>query len=304
MKDRIKPIDLSIISTYMGRWLTLVMTLFVVGIAISALVSGGDAQRNIIDICVYDDRPARVMSVYEPLRLLLSDETRRPVVLHAAGERHVQCDLFVMSTHEFLTRKEALGIEAIYEIRRTAKRNDSAVLIARSKEPIDYSGLSPEDVVFSDPHSVNGFWVQLSMLSKLGFRMPGSLSELRFAGSEGDQSRVVLGVVYGAYRLGACRLSDITSLTERGVIGGREVAVLAREDALPEIVIATRAGETRYYAGKLKNIARLVDEAASPVNQPETVRLLKSYGVTALEPVNGGQIREVGGLYEQTAAGH
>ncbi len=304
MKDRIKPIDLSIISTYMGRWLTLVIALFVVGVAISALVSGGDAQHNIIDICVYDDRPSRVMSVYEPLRLLLSDETRRPVVLHAGDEKHLQCDLFVMSTHEFLMRSDELGIEAIYEIRRTAKRGDSAILIARSEESIDYSRLSPEDVVFSDPHSVNGFWVQLSMLSKQGFRIPELLSDLRFAGGEGDQSRVVLGVVYGAYRLGACRLSDVTSLTERGVIGRGEVAVLEREDALPETVIATRTSGTRYYTRKLKNIARLVDEAASPVNQPETVRLLKSYGVAALEPVSRGQIREVGDLFERTAGGH
>ena len=304
MKDKIKPIDLSIISTYMGRSLTLVIALFVVGVAISALVSGGDAQHNIIDICVYDERPSRVMRVYEPLRLLLRDETRRPVVLHAGNERHLQCDLFVMSTHDFLTRSDALGIEAIYEIRRTAKSNDSAILIARSQETIDYSRLSPEDVVFSDPHSVNGFWVQLSMLSKEGFRMPGSLSELRFAGSEGDQSRVVLGVVYGAYRLGACTLSDVASLAERGVIGGEEIAVLARENVLPETVIAARKGQTRYYTRKLKNIARLVDEAASPVNQPETVRLLKSYGVAALEPVSGEQMREVGGLFERTAGGH
>ena len=115
---------------------------------------------------------------------------------------------------------------------------------------------------------------------------------------------MVLEVVYGAYRLGACTLSDLASLVERGVIGGEEIAVLARENVLPETVIAARKGQTRYYMRKLKNIARLVDEAASPVNQPETVRLLKSYGVAALEPVSGEQMREVGGLFERTAGGH
>jgi hypothetical protein len=305
VKDKIKPIDLSIISTYMGRSLTAVIALFVVGVAISALVSGGDAQRNIIDICVYGNRTSRVMNVYEPLRVLLSDETRRPVVLHMGDERHLECDLYVMSTHDYLARSRELGIEAIYEIRRTEKRDDSAILIARSSEDaIDYSRLSPEDVAFSGPYSVNGFWVQLSMLSRQGFQMPASPSEFRFAGSEGDQSRVVLGVVYGAYRLGACRLSDVTSLTERGVIGGGEITVLAREAALPETVIAARTGETRYYTRKLKNIARLVDKTAAPTNQTETVRLLKSYGVGALEPVNEGRIRKAGSLFERAGGDH
>jgi hypothetical protein len=288
MKDKIKPIDLSIISTYMGRPLTVVIALFVAGVTISALIGGGDAQRNIIDVCVHDDRPSRVMSVYEPLRVLLSDETRRPVVLHAGEERHVDCDLYVMPTHDYLSRADELGIEAIYEIRRTEKRNDSAILIGRSSEnAIDY-----------------GFWVQLSMLSRNGFQMPASPSELRFAGCVGDQSRVVLGVVYGAYRLGACRLSDVTSLTEKGVIDGDEITVLARADALPETVIAAHTGETRYYARKLKNIARLVDEAASPVNQTETVRLLKSYGVGGLGPVSKGRIQEANGLFKQAAGVH
>jgi hypothetical protein len=305
MKDKIKPIDLSIISTYMGRPLTVVIALFVAGVTISALIGGGDAQRNIIDVCVHDDRPSRVMSVYEPLRVLLSDETRRPVVLHAGEERHVDCDLYVMPTHDYLSRADELGIEAIYEIRRTEKRNDSAILIGRSSEnAIDYSRLSPEDVAFSGPYSVNGFWVQLSMLSRNGFQMPASPSELRFAGCVGDQSRVVLGVVYGAYRLGACRLSDVTSLTEKGVIDGDEITVLARADALPETVIAAHTGETRYYARKLKNIARLVDEAASPVNQTETVRLLKSYGVGGLGPVSKGRIQEANGLFKQAAGVH
>jgi ABC-type phosphate/phosphonate transport system substrate-binding protein len=245
------------------------------------------------------------MHTYEPLRTLLSDETRRPVVLHAGDEQHVECDIFIMSTHDFLAKTDGLGVEAIYEIRRTAKREDSAILIARSpREKVDYSQLSAADIVFSSPHSVNGFWMQLAMLAENGFQMPASSSDFRFAGGDGDQSRVILGVVYGAYRLGACRLSDVALLTERGVIDGDEIAVLERRDALPETVIAVRPGDARYYAAKLKNIARLVDEAAAPVNQPETVRLLKSYGVGGLEPVDGGHIRKAGGLLARATGDH
>ena len=82
MKDRIKPIDVSILSTYMGRSLTIVVTVVVVGIAISAYLAGGGPERNTISVCVPAGSSAiAAMRTYEPLRALLSKVTRRPADL-------------------------------------------------------------------------------------------------------------------------------------------------------------------------------------------------------------------------------
>ncbi|MDH3216785.1 MAG: phosphate/phosphite/phosphonate ABC transporter substrate-binding protein, partial [Candidatus Krumholzibacteria bacterium] len=214
MKDRIKPIDVSIISTYMGRSLTAVVAVFVIAVAVSALISRRGVERNVIDVCVSDGHEiARSLQVYEPLTILLSRETRRPVILHACVDTWVSGhDVYIMPIDEFFRHGRRLDLEALFEVKH-GERDDEAVLIARdSLGMADCADVSPSQVAFSTPDSVNRFWVQMSMLSQRGFKGPNSLSDFRFEGSAFDGTRVVFGVLYGQYRLGACKRSDIGSL--------------------------------------------------------------------------------------------
>lgn len=300
MKDGIKPIDLNIISAYMGRSLTLVIAVFIIVVAVSAFVTrGGGAQRNIIDVCVDDGPTGRVIRDYEPFQALLSDQTRRPVHLalcHGDWERGY--DLYVMPIDEYFKHSTGLGVEAFYEVKNTERRKDSALLVGSSSAGvIDYASLSPTQVAFATPRSMNGFRVQLSMLEQRGFRVPASVSELRFEGGL-DPSRVLLGVVHGTYRLAACRMSDLTTLVERGVIRQGELALIERADALPELVVAAPPSQIAYYRGKLAGIGRLLDEITMPASRKETVTLLKSNGIRALEPIEHGQIEEARRLFE------
>jgi ABC-type phosphate/phosphonate transport system substrate-binding protein len=303
MKDKIKPIDLSIISSYMGRSLTGAIALFVIAVAVSSLFSGGGPQRNIIDVCVFDSRTVWPRDAYAPFRMLLSGEARRPVVLHVCEENwDREYDLYILPTGVYLQYSARLGIEALYEVRHTQRPRDSAILVARpTDENVDFASMSPADVAFSTRSSINGFLIQLSILAERGFKMPAAVDQFRFEGGAGDESRVILGVLYGAYRLGACRLSDLSSLTERGVIRAGELTVVDRAEALPEIVIAAPSGEATYYRRRLKHIDALLDEITAPGDQNGSVRLLKSYGIKGLEPVDEGRIEKTRRLFEQYA---
>ncbi|MFQ5512675.1 MAG: hypothetical protein ACE5EO_12615, partial [Candidatus Krumholzibacteriia bacterium] len=166
MRDRIKPIDVSILSTYMGRSLTIVVAVVVVGIAVSAYLTGGP-ERNTVSICVpAGGSAARALRRYEPFRALLSSETRRPAELMACeGTWPPGCDLYVMPAHEYFRHARELGVTAFYEVLLGAGTDGGAVLVARSPSDIDFAKLQPGDIAFAGPSSVNGFWVQMSSLA-------------------------------------------------------------------------------------------------------------------------------------------
>jgi hypothetical protein len=135
-------------------------------------------------------------------------------------------------------------------------------------------------------------------MAERGFVLPAA-GNYRFAGTDLDGSRVVFGVLYGEYRVGCCRMSDLRMLTERGTIHKGELTVVYDRLALPEMLIAAPVEEVDYYRGKLGGIRALLDERARPPTKSDTVELLKSLGVKGLEPVSNDRLEEARRLYEQ-----
>ncbi len=312
MKDKLRLIDVSILSSYMGRALTVVVTIFVVGIAISALVQSGGSDHGIIRVCV----PAQLyagdaVEAYEPFRALLSRETRRPVELVECGRQWPEgFDVYVMPIDEYLRYAPGLDALGLYEIKLSERRSDKAVIISRPPETdgdldtsgavlVDFAGVLPHEVAFSHPLSVNGFWLQAAAMVGAGFEMPGDVRELRFEGSRREGGRVVYGVLFGTYRLGACKLSEIVSLSERGIIEGDELRVIHTDDVLPELVVAVRRSRSRYFGRKIGGVARLLDEPVSPARQDHTVELLKSYGICRLDPVEESPLERAEMLFRR-----
>lgn len=288
MKNKIKLVDVSILSTYMGRWLTGFVTLFVVGITISALLSSGNTEHSIVGMCVGSPfLGSKTPEFFDPLRVLLARETRRPVVLSFSGE---PCrsghDLYVLPIEHYLDYADELELVPLYEVRPRFYQ-DRVVLFARASEgSIDISALAPRDVVFSDPSSINGFLLPLSILFDRGFEAPAGVDAFRFEGAETDRSRVIFSVLFGDYRIGACRLTDLTELIEAGVIRQGELKVIGGRETFPDWIIATRREDESYYRGKLRSISRTLRSDVATTNQGEQVRLLKSYGIGDLEPVD------------------
>jgi hypothetical protein len=141
-------------------------------------------------------------------------------------------------------------------------------------------------VVFTAPTSANGCWAQLAMLEEAGFKAPAGLEHYHFEGSPSDGTRVVFSVIYGTYRLGACRVADLTRLTEERMLRRGEIHVIRKADPVPELVIAAAPGQAGYYRRKLRNIQDMLDEHAVPAMQDDTVKLLKSFGIRRLRPID------------------
>lgn len=300
MKNKIKIIDVNILSSYMGKWLTVFVAVFVVGVTISALLSrGGSTERNIVTIGVPQGRtPDDAARLYGPLRTLIVRETRRPVVVTPqAGEWSADLDLYVMPIHEFVRQADRLALVPIYEVNRTGRPTDYAILIVRSDDAsVDIAQLSAREVVFTDRYAINGFWVQAAAMMKSGFVLPMDANQIHFAGVGEDVSRVIFSVLYGEYRVGACRLSDLVSMTERGVIRGGELRVLSKFNALPERVIGAHEREAPYYRDKLASLGRDLAQVPAATSD-DTIELLKALGFRGLQPVGPARIESAREAY-------
>jgi hypothetical protein len=299
VKNKLRVIDVSILSTYMGRALTVFVTLFVVGIAASAIIGGG-FERNVIRVCVpVEARPGEAVENFEPLRALLARETHRPVTLvECAGEWPSGMDLYVMPIGEYFRRERELEVKAIFEAAASEAPNDRAVVIARqSTAPSDVESLTVRDVVFVGPASVNGFWVQADALEPEG--QPGDPSRFVFEGASNDATRVICGVALGVFKFGACKLSEVSELSRRGVIEPRELRVVGSRGALPETVIAVRRREERYFLAKIGRIAALIGDGSPSAHERESVRLLGSAGVRRLDRLDTARVGEVRRLFDR-----
>jgi hypothetical protein len=304
MKNKLKLIDVSMLSSYMGRALTGIVTLFVIAVAISAWLSGGGRgfDRGVIAVCVrvvpteWDSQ-----RVFEPFRSLLSGETRRPVVVtQCVDEWPMGFDLYVLPVHDYFKYERPFGIRALFEIQSSVRQSDKAVIVSRERmDGVLPVTAAPTEFVFTHPMSVNGFWVQAAALEQGGLEMPEDLRHLRFTGSAAGGERAIFDVLCGAYRFGACKLSEITALSRNGSMQPGELNVTHVDDALPELVIAARVDDSRYYTRILERVARLLDEVTSSAREDETVGLLKPRGVRGFLPLGPGRIEEARQLFDR-----
>jgi hypothetical protein len=301
MKNKIRLIDVSMLSSYMGKSLTVFVTIFVVGIAVSALIGDGGIEKNVVRVCVPGGpRPGEAVNTYEPLRALLGRETRQPVILvERSGQWPKGCDLYVMPVDEFFRWEGDLDVTALYEIGPSDRQNDKAVLIApQSERDLDVSRVTTAEVAFVHPKSVNGFWVQADGLMRAGVGWAKG-TEFRFEGALGDATRVICGVSIGSFGLGACRLSEVSALSETGVIDAGQVRVVWSGDALPETVIAVNVREAGYFGARIGLIAKLLENEAAAKGQSDSVRLLKAIGVCRLDRVDPVRMGRVRGLFDR-----
>ncbi|UCH82772.1 MAG: hypothetical protein JSW50_09855 [Candidatus Latescibacterota bacterium] len=303
MKNKLRLIDISMLSSYMGRVLTVGVTLFVIVVAIAAYLSDGGRgiERGVIAICICAvPGLGDTDQVFEPFRVLLGRETRRPVIVTKCdGEQPAGFDLYILPVHRYFEAEQKLDIQALFEIQSTERQADKAVVVSKESAGSPEQGMrSLEDIVFSHPKSVNGFWVQAAMLEINGFEMPEDLLSLNFAGTVSSGARVISDVLCGAHRYGACKLSEVTTRIRDGSVRTGELHVWPVREVLPELVIAARVGESGYFSDKLDRVAKLLDEETSPAREDETVGLLRSRGVRRLFSIDAKRIGEVRRLFE------
>lgn len=296
MKNKVRLIDVNIVSSYMGRFLTVIVTVAVLAITVSALVSdGGNPHRRTLVLGVAaDGNEPEYPEHFEPLKAVLARESGRLVELRRVSTNpEPACELYVMPAVDFLERDYDGQLVPVYSICALAGGRDNAVLLSRPGwQETDLSSLAASDVVFARPASGGCFWLQLEALEARGFTPPADLRDLRFA----PGPRVVLEVMTGGCKLGACRQRDVLSLLESGALRDGDVAFVQSIPAPPDQIFACRKGDVEYFTKLLQKVATSLADARPPAAADETILLLKAHGIRSLRPVATGEMGAVGEL--------
>jgi hypothetical protein len=301
MKNKLRMIDINIVSTYMGRFLTIIVTVIVMAITVSALVSKGGMRNHqslLVEVPPVAGEPD-ASAWFEPLRDLLAVETKRTVKVQVRGGGwRGGCELYVFPIAEFLAVGQHHGLVPLYEIGSLERRRDAALLIARNAESSPAEP-SADDVLFSHPQSVNGFWIQLKMLEAAGFPTPERLESLHFASAPAPGARVVYSVLMGEFPVGACRASDLAKAVSAGGVGKDELTVIRSSPATPETVIACRPADVDYYRRVLARTAARVAAPDASDHGQSAVALLKSKGMRSLRPVSAEELTRTTELFDE-----
>jgi hypothetical protein len=295
MKNKLQIIDVTIVSGYMGRFQTVIVALMVLAITAHALVTRGDARGHVtMTVAV----PASEFgeSVFEPFSRLIARRTSRSVVL-TRGDWERPAEVYVMPAIEFMERREALGLRALFSV--TAANRDQAVIVTRAGTtsiPTDAG-----EVLFGPLRSLNACWVQLRALARDRVPVPVSADSLVCV-SSGGGDRVISAVLSGAVEYGACRSSDIARLERRGVISPDEIGVVLEAPTLPEFIVAARAEDVGYVVNSLGGLGAVFEAPSSSPRDRDLVELLTERGFGSFHPTSGSQIADLETLLEFRAA--
>lgn len=285
--NRVKPIDISILSAHMGHIQTAVVAAVVVGLALHAWFTRSSVRDDEVLTIAIDGDADRM----DPLVRLIARRTSRVTDVESIGGM-ARADLVVMPSLEFTRRRDELALVALFGLE--AAPGDRALLVAAP----GHTGLPRriDEVLFSGPASVNGCWVQLSVLDG-NLAVPATVDSLRFVPGA-DAARVPWAVARGDAGFGACRASDLD--------GADTLAVVLEQAALPEWIIAARPEEAPYFRERLAPLADAFADPGAHSDELDLVELLAGRGLGSFRGISPGQwsrLEEAGAVMERLTEG-
>lgn len=298
MKNKLQLIDVNIVSAYMGRFQTGIVALLVLGITAHALVTRGSARGHVTMVLAAPAGDEVDGGVCETFARLVARRTSRSVVV-ASGRWDDASELYLMPTVEFMERREELGLRALFGVGTVAW--DHAVIVAREKA----NGVPRDagEVLVESPWSLNACWVQLRALASERVPVPRSADSLRCAPGHGAE-RVIMAVLAGTERYGACRRSDLDRMTRRGTLRPDDLDVVLEAPALPELIVAAREADARYVVDCLGGLGAVFEDPQTSPRDRDTVELLRERGMGSFRPVSGSQLAAIESVFEfMTARG-
>jgi hypothetical protein len=303
MNQKIELIDFSLISTYFGKYLTVFVTLVVFAITVSALLSNEADVGGVLKIAVTDgDSSHTQIESFESFGRLLSSQVRRAVKIVPYSIDEQDVDLYVMSLDQFIDDKQSLALVPLYSLADFPADEDNAVVItAVSNDTIAYDRLLPSEIAFTDSLSANGFWLQLEAIEKNGFHLPERMDQLRFEGAENHSMRVVLGVQWNRYTLGACSMSDIIFLENSGLLNRDEIRIVTTMDALPEMLFATTQEKADYFRDALEKVDEILRSPNASHGFRVAVAEMQASGFKRFLPVREDQLNRAEKLVQYLA---
>lgn len=244
-RNRLFNLDYSMLSSYLGRWSTVLVFAVIILITAGALfLEEDDIAHMPVEIGVYDLDSAVVHQRLGDLARFVRGKGGGDI-----GWTYMRdvddpegCDFYLMTSLRFAPYLERRELDcSLIATEMEGRRYSRGVVITKSGGGTDDGrGTS---AIFTSPFSVAGFLSPYRAIVSSGLDLSPSNARIDFAGAE---ERVLYGVVFGAYRFGGISLERLRYFEERGMFRDGEIEIVMQGEPYPEMVLAaSRNGEER-----------------------------------------------------------
>jgi hypothetical protein len=244
-RNRLFKLDYSMLSSYLGRWSTVLIFTVIILIAGGALfIEEDDIAHMPVEIGVYDLDSAVVHRRLEDLARFIRGKGGGDIewTYMRGGDAPEGCDFYFMSSLRFAPYLEGGKLDCSLIVTMSeGRRYSSGVVITKAGR--ESGGGSGSGVVFTSPFSAAGFLSPYRAIVSSGIDLSPENVRIDFAGTE---ERVLFGILFGAYEFGGISLERLRYLEERSMVGENEIEIVMRGEPYPEMVLAAgRGGDER-----------------------------------------------------------
>lgn len=293
--------DYRLISSYLSRWVTGIVFLAIIALAVGALFLKADDMAHtpiVIGVCAFDS--ARAGSALEQFSEFCRGKGCGDIRWRylEPARRLSGCDFYITTSLDLsapLARGD-LGCALIAAERQGHRYSRSSVLVKAGVTELPARGAR---IIFGSSRSAAGFVAPCRALERSGYAL--SDASIEFAGSYPGDERVVFGVLYDAYDAAGMSLERLQALIKAGIVREGEIAVFCEGEAFPEIVMAY---DPSSYKQELMSFARHLPGVLDRV--PRSLRSeLAALGIAGLytaRKIDIERIKELDALIPPAAA--
>ena len=244
-RNRLFNLDYSMLSSYLGRWSTVLVFTAIILIAAGALfLEEDDIAHMPVRIGVYDLDSTVVHQRLEDLARFVRGKGGGDIswVYLRGSDDPEGCDFYLMTSLRLSPYLERGELDCpLLVTMMEGRRYSRGVVIARAG---DEGGVEAgRGVIFTSPFSAAGFISPYQAIVTAGYDLSDASSVVEFAGAE---ERVLYGVLFGSFRFGGIGLERLRYLEERGMVREGEIEIVMQGEHYPEMVLAAgRNGEKR-----------------------------------------------------------
>jgi hypothetical protein len=258
MAEAPKAGETAMLSSYLGRWMSLVLLLVLVALAAAALFLRPDYPAHVplrIGICAFDSITAGPTLSSFASSVRERDGGDITWVWLDAGAEPEGCDFYIMtSPQEFASHRTQRRECLLLSTSRSDGSLTMGIVIVREGAEPDWSGAA-----FTSSISATGFISPLAAIAENGVPPSEVSYDLLSVGSPMCGEAVAFGVLFGRYGAGGLSLEELRRLERNGTIGPGKLRTVFTGPALPEILLvcdpSTEDWKSRGFARRLPRIA-------------------------------------------------
>jgi hypothetical protein len=289
MADGSKTGENNMLSSYLGRWISLVMLVFLVALAAAALFLEPDYPAHVplrIGVCAFDSTVAGPVLRSFASSVREQDGGDITWVWLGPGGEPAGCDFYIMTSLQMLSVREESGMECLLlsTPREDGSLSMGVVIVPRNGEP-DWSRTA-----FTSVSSATGFISPLAAIAAGGVQLSAVSYETLSDACPVCGEAVAYGVLLGRYGAGGMSLEELRRIEGSGAVEPGALRVLFTGPELPEIVLVSDPATEKWKArGFVRILPRVTGGFSDPLRR-EMARL----GMAAFRPPAGGELDLVG----------